>query len=75
MADQHEFESSQPAAAAVSLTPGERVEEAGTYLCETCLTPNAPRVHLRAGERAPLCQTCENDSRWKKISDASEFGR
>ena len=46
---------------------GEKVEEAGTYVCEICHTEGGEHVHeFKEGEEFCACMNCGEATAWKK---------
>ena len=49
---------------------GDKVEKAGTYICEICHTEGGVHVHeFKEGEKFPACMNCGDATAWKQKPD------
>jgi hypothetical protein len=47
--------------------PGEKVEDAGEYVCEICHTEGGVDTHtFKEGEEFPVCMNCGSATAWRK---------
>ncbi|MFH1865531.1 MAG: hypothetical protein ABIK85_06575 [Candidatus Eisenbacteria bacterium] len=52
---------------------GEKVEKAGTYVCEICHTEGGVHTHeFKKGEEFPVCMNCGDATQWKKAEEEEE---
>lgn len=50
--------------------PGEKVEDAGEYVCEICNTEGGVHEHVfKEGEEFPVCMNCGASTSWRKAPE------